>query len=125
MLAVILTKSFRCLCFTLKCTYPYFSVYYLKSVFGTAGVWTAYKLFAVKGAFPKGTEVKRRHWTYAKRKDFFFITITRFKEQRTTSLCCRRYAVLLFVVQASVDCKEEEKSEEEKKWGFNQKVMFF
>lgn len=38
MLAVILTKSFRCLCFTLKLTYSYFSVY-LNSVFGTARVW--------------------------------------------------------------------------------------
>lgn len=37
MLAVILTKSFRCLCFILKCTYPYFSVY-LNCVFGTACV---------------------------------------------------------------------------------------
>lgn len=33
MLAVMLTKSFRCLCFIGKCTYSYFSVYYLKSVF--------------------------------------------------------------------------------------------
>lgn len=64
MLAVILTKSFRCLCFTLKCTYPYFSVY-LNCVFGTACVWTAYKLSAVKGAFPKVQRVTRRHWTYA------------------------------------------------------------
>lgn len=37
MLAVILTKSFTCLCFVLKCTYPYFSVY-LNCVFGTVCV---------------------------------------------------------------------------------------
>lgn len=63
MLAVILTKSFRCLCFILKCTYPYFSVY-LNCVFGTASVrvcvcacarvcMTAYKLSAVKGPFQR------------------------------------------------------------------------
>lgn len=65
----------------------------------------------------KGTEMKWRHWTYAKWKEFVFIAVTWLIEQRTTSLCCRRYAVLVFVVQASVDCNEEEKSEEEKKMG--------
>lgn len=80
MLAVILTKSFRCLCFTLKCTYPYFSVY-LNCVFGTACVWTAYKLSAVKGPFQRYKGDEETLDLCKMETEFLFIPVMWFKEQ--------------------------------------------
>lgn len=121
MLAVILTKSFRCLCFTLKCTYPYFSVY-LNCVFGTACVWTAYKLSAVKGAFSKGTKETRRHWTYAKWKQSSYssqLRGSRSSEQHPSDAKCDAVFWCLWFthVLATGGKIAKRKKKKKRKWG--------
>lgn len=110
MLAVTLTKSFRCSCFTLKCTYPYFCVYLI--CFWYSLCVDCLQALCCQQGLSKGTKATRRHWSYANWNQSLFVPAMQFKGAVNNIPPMRMSrCVSVFVVHTSqsVVCKEEEK----------------